>query len=186
MDPDAVAGENLHRQILYGEGDLGRPKAAAAAGRLTRDFPGLEARALEARLDGDAPEFLRPHDLVLEGTDDAGAKFLANRAAVKARIPCVIGGAIAYGGQAFAVPAGGRPCLACLWGDGLDADLATCATAGVLGPAAGVVGALMARMGAGLLEGTEPGGLAVFDGRKLRIRRVPVPADPDCPVCGRA
>ena len=64
----------------------------------------------------------------------------------------------------------------------------TCAAVGVVGALAGVVGSLMALEAVKLLSGAgEPltGRLLIYDGLAAESRTVRVPADPDCPVCGR-
>ena len=187
MDPDRVAEENLHRQILFESSDIGRPKVEAAAQRLTCQYKDLEIEISESsfsreghagRIDG--------VDLVIEGSDDAQAKLEANALCVSRQRPVIIGGAIGYGGQIFVVPAGGRPCLNCLFGPDLDtASLATCATAGILGPVAGVIGAWMGRLADELVQGKIPGGLLLFEGRRFRQRWLPIQAQNDCSICAR-
>ncbi len=77
LDPDRVETTNLHRQNLYRPGDEGRPKALLAAERLRRFNPEVEILALEAALDkGNARELIADHDLVLDGTDNFGTRFL--------------------------------------------------------------------------------------------------------------
>src|SRR5262249_58458933 len=41
VDPDRVEPSNLHRQPLYADADVGRPKVEAAAARLRAHHPGL-------------------------------------------------------------------------------------------------------------------------------------------------
>jgi len=44
MDPDKVEMSNLHRQILYSDKELGRPKVAAASEYLEKQFPKVKKR----------------------------------------------------------------------------------------------------------------------------------------------
>src|SRR5262245_7845693 len=78
IDPDRVELSNLHRQPLYGDADLGRPKVDAAAARLRADHPGLRVETWGARFDHDAAALLDGFDVVLDGTDSIGAKFAVN------------------------------------------------------------------------------------------------------------
>ena len=45
VDPDVVEVSNLHRQLLYDETDVGRPKVDVAARRLRALVPGLRVEA---------------------------------------------------------------------------------------------------------------------------------------------
>src|SRR5262249_47228717 len=88
VDPDIVEAPNLSRQILYGDEDLGLPKAEVAARRV-----GGEARV--ARFDAaTARDLLRGADVLLDGTDDSATRFLANDEAVRRGIPLVHGAAL--------------------------------------------------------------------------------------------
>src|SRR5512142_2017098 len=77
VDDDAVETSNLNRQPLFAEADVGQRKAAAAARRLARSFPGVHVEALDRRFDaGIAPTLVRAADVVVDGSDNFETKFL--------------------------------------------------------------------------------------------------------------
>ncbi len=131
MDPDVVDTSNLPRQLLFDAADVGRHKAEVAAARLHR--PGLVVRAIVARFDATtARDALRGIDVVVDATDGAASKDAVHGLAVAAGLPVVHAAALGSEARVFDVAAGGRPCLACLFGllaTGDDAD--TCARFGV-------------------------------------------------------
>lgn len=173
VDPDRVDRSNLARQILYTDRDVGLFKAEVAAQKL-----GFEARV--ARFSAEtADELLRGADLLLDGTDDAATRFLANDEAVKRRIPLVHGAVLGWSGQLLTVVPGVSGCLRCLF-EGPPADGPTCAEAGVLSPLCGVVGAAMARAA---LRLDEPGLLRRWDARRATERPLLLKRNPDCAVC---
>jgi hypothetical protein len=54
-----------------------------------------------------------------------------------------------------------------------------------MGPVVGIVGALMAELALRALSGRGPRGhLWTFEGKTDNLRRVPVSARADCPLCG--
>ena len=190
LDPDRVELSNLHRQLLHGERDLGRLKVDSATERLRRD--GLCVRGLPERLAADnAPALLAEHDLVIEGSDDLATKFLVNDAALAASVPALIGGVVQWRGQVLCVhPGVAAACYRCLFEEppSPDEDIATCQRSGVLGPACGVVGGLMASEALRLLRGEAPrhaGALLSIDLLSWRIRRLGPRPRPGCPACGQ-
>jgi adenylyltransferase/sulfurtransferase len=82
-------------------------------------------------------------DIVIEGSDNFATKFLASDACALAQVPIVHGGALQWGGWALSVQRRTRhaTCLRCVFEDVPDGPVATCATAGVIGPVVGVIGA---------------------------------------------
>jgi molybdopterin/thiamine biosynthesis adenylyltransferase len=185
-DDDLVELTNLHRQILYGERDVGTPKLDAAARALEAAAPGVEIRLVRSRLlPENAVELARGADVVVEGSDNFATKFLAADAAHVAHVPIVHGAAVRWHGTALAVGAGGRPCYRCLFEDIPREDAPNCEEAGVMGPVVGVVGALQADLALGLLDGRAVQGMLVtFDGRAGALRRRTVRARPSCELCG--
>jgi adenylyltransferase/sulfurtransferase len=189
-DDDAVERSNLHRQILFAEGDVGRSKVDAAAraiGRLAGAGPAPELRLHRTRLLPDnALAIASEYDVVLEGADNFATKFLTSDACALARVAVVHASAVRWVGTALAVGPGGRPCYRCLFEDILPADDApNCADAGVMGPVVGVVAAAQVDLALSLLEGSPvEGELVTFDGRTDGLRRRTISRRADCPLCG--
>jgi molybdopterin/thiamine biosynthesis adenylyltransferase len=189
LDDDAVETSNLSRQPLFGEGDLGARKAAAAAARLTALHPSLRVDAYDLRFDAEgAVEILRSVDVVLDGSDNFPTKFLANDAALSAGRPLVHGGVLRSTAQLLSiVPGGPGGCLRCLFeGPPPPGLVPSCAEAGVVGALAGFAGALMGAEALRLLQGERgayEGRLLTFESRTARSRLVPVRRRPGCPAC---
>jgi molybdopterin/thiamine biosynthesis adenylyltransferase len=190
VDDDVVDESNLHRQILHEERAVGTPKAASLARTLARRFPAVRVVPHRERFDATtAGRLLAGYDVLVDGSDNLGTKFLCNDAAVLARKGLVHGAAVGTGGQLLTVPPGGRPCYRCLFEElpPPEADAPSCAEAGVLGPVPGVVGALQAVEAVRLLRG-EPGAFAGrllrYDAPGLTMRAVRFRANPACGVCG--
>ncbi|MCB9600857.1 MAG: ThiF family adenylyltransferase [Sandaracinus sp.] len=184
LDDDVVDETNLHRQVLYEDADVGRPKAVAAAERLRALGARCEAR--EARfLPSDATKHLRGIDLVVEGSDNFATKFLVADACAQAGVRVVHGGAVAWNGWALAVDprrSPHAPCLRCVFEDVPDGSVPTCADVGVLGPVVGVLGALQARLARELLAGRAHDPLLHYRGLEGRLRSTRVRARYDCPL----
>jgi adenylyltransferase/sulfurtransferase len=180
VDPDRVERSNLARQILYGEDDVGRPKAEVAAARV-----GGEARV--ARFEpATAGELLDGADVVLDGTDDFATRFFANDEALRRGIPLVHGAALGWTGQLLTILPGRTACLRCLFEEP-PGDAPTCAEAGVLTALCGLVGAAMAHAAVGVLRGTpEAGVLHRWDARRGTDRPLSLKRDPACAACARA
>jgi molybdopterin/thiamine biosynthesis adenylyltransferase len=189
VDDDRVEATNLHRQVLFGDDDVGELKVVAFARALARRHPGLTVETFVARFDADnAAELIDGYDVLVDGSDNFATKFLANDAAVLARRPLVHGAAVALGGQLLTVPAGGRPCYRCLFEEPPPAGVGpSCAEAGVLGPVPGVIGALQGVEAARLLRNETPafvGRLVQYDSQTMSFRVVRYNPNPVCAVCG--
>ncbi|HVV48421.1 MAG TPA: HesA/MoeB/ThiF family protein [Polyangia bacterium] len=191
VDDDRVDPTNLHRQVLFADADVGAPKVEAFARALARRFPAVEVTAHAVRFEaGNALALVAAHDVIVDGTDNFAAKFLANDAAVLCGKPLVHGAAVGLGGQLLTVPARGRPCYRCLFEEPPPAGVGpSCAEAGVLGPVPGVIGALLGAEAARLLKGESPafvGRLVQYDSRSMSVRTVRYNPNPLCAVCGPA
>ena len=185
-DDDEVERSNLHRQILFGEADVGAPKVDAAARSLRSLAPSVQLRTHPVRLVPDnALDLVRGYDVVLEGADNFATKFLAADACALAGVPVVHASAVRWIGTALAVGTGGRPCYRCLFEDLPPTGALGCAEAGVMGPVVGVVAAAQADLALGFVDGRDVAGqLVTFDGRTAKLRRRTIAARADCPLCG--
>jgi molybdopterin/thiamine biosynthesis adenylyltransferase len=185
-DDDTVDVSNLHRQILFEESDVGRPKVPAAAVRLRAHVPSLIVEPHETRLlPANAIELVSRYDLVVEGSDNFATKFLAADACAIAGRPIVHGAAVRWHGTALAVGPRGGPCYRCLFEDVPTEDAPNCAEAGVVGPMVGVVAAAQADLALSVLAGEDVlGELFMFDGKTLTARRRRTARRASCPLCG--
>ncbi len=189
VDDDRVEPSNLQRQVLFSTADVGRPKVDAGRERLLARFPDLRVTTSCERLNlGNLDRLLAGVDVALDGTDDPEFGFFLNDRALAVGVPAVLGGVIRFEGLVLAVAPGHRGCWRCLFEEIPAADeVASCGTAGVLGPMAGVVGHLQADCALALLAdpASQTGVVTTVDGLRGRVRRIVVPPNDRCPACGR-
>jgi molybdopterin/thiamine biosynthesis adenylyltransferase len=186
-DDDRVELSNLHRQILFTEDDVGKPKLDAFAAALARRAPQTSIELYRGRaLPGTVTTLVEAASVVVDCTDNFATRFLLADACALARVPVVHAAAVRWTATVLAVAAGGRPCYRCLFEDLPGPGAPDCATAGVVGPLCGVSGALAADRALRVLAGDASafGEVVTFDGRRDRLRVVPVRARPACPLCG--
>jgi molybdopterin/thiamine biosynthesis adenylyltransferase len=188
VDDDPVDVTNLHRQILYGEAQVGQPKVRAAASALRAHAPATRCILHETRfLPENALELASAYDVVVEGSDNFATKFLTADACFLAGRPVAQAAAVRWVGTAFASARAGRPCYRCVFEDLPAGPAPNCAEAGVVGPVVGVVAAVLADLALGLVDGRAVGGTLVrFDGQTGRARRSVVGARRGCVLCGAA
>ena len=193
IDDDAVELSNLHRQLIYGEQQVGQGKAATAAAFARSLNSNVEIAAIAERLDeSNSPGVLTGHDLVLDGTDNFATRLAVNQACVDQSIPLVSAAAAQFQGQVALLRGweANQPCYRCFVGDAFDAnDCDTCAELGVLGALTGTVGHFAALVALRALLGIgedAAGKLFLLDGAALNWRVMTIPKDPACKTCGRA
>jgi molybdopterin/thiamine biosynthesis adenylyltransferase/rhodanese-related sulfurtransferase len=189
VDFDSVDVSNLQRQVIFDTASVGTAKAAAARARLLSLNPHIElvAHQVELRADNVLQLFER-YDIVLDGTDRFGTRYLSNDACVILRKPLVSAAIHRFEGQAMTYVPDRGPCYRCLFpappGEGL---VPNCAEAGVLGVLPGVMGTIQATEAIKLIVGAgEPliGRLLTYDALAMRFEEFRFKRRADCAVCG--
>ncbi|MEA2124796.1 MAG: molybdopterin-synthase adenylyltransferase [Solirubrobacteraceae bacterium] len=187
LDGDLVELSNLHRQHLHLTPEVGRPKAHTAVGKLQLLNPEVMVEPYQVRLDADNVEGLvLGHDLVIDCSDSFDTRYLVNEACCVSGTWLVEGGVLGVAGMVMSIRPGSSACYRCAFPEP-PPDAPTCASAGILGPAAGVVGSLMALEAMKLLGGLEGALLDAFlqvDLASYDFLRVTTARRPDCPDCG--
>jgi adenylyltransferase/sulfurtransferase len=191
VDDDTVDVTNLQRQILYTMDDIGAPKAATAAERLRALNPQVAFDVIPVRFTAlNARELVRLYDVVVDGTDSFGSRYLVNDACVLEGKPDVYGSIFRFDGQVSVFATRGGPCYRCLYPQPPPEHLVpSCAEGGVLGALAGIIGTWQAAEALKLLLGIGSplvGRLLLVDALDARVREVRVARDPACPLCGDA
>jgi molybdopterin/thiamine biosynthesis adenylyltransferase len=187
VDADTVELSNLHRQHLHYTPDVGVAKAHSAAAKLGFLNPGVLVEAYQVRLEAaNAAGLVEGHDLVVDCSDSFATRYAVNAACCAAGTPLVEGGVLGTSGLVMAIRPGETACYRCAFPEA-PAGARSCAEAGVLGPAAGVIGSLQALEALKLLTGVgEPltDAFLQADLATHAFLRVAVRRREDCPACG--
>jgi molybdopterin-synthase adenylyltransferase len=185
VDDGEVELSNLHRQHLHFTPDVGVPKAHSAAAKLGFLNPEIVIEPYQARF---AAAMLEGQDLVVDCTDEFATRYEVNAACCAAGVPLVEGGVLGLSGLVMAIRPGETACYRCAFPQP-PPSAPSCAEAGILGPAAGVIGSLQAleaiKLTAGLPDPLTDAFLQVdlSDGSFLRVH---VRRREDCPDCAAA
>ena len=190
IDDDAVDLSNLQRQTLFGDGDIGVSKVAAAARAAMRINPhGTIGQRAERLTPDNALDLLGGADVVLDGTDSFATRLAVADAAHSLRIPLVSAAVGQFEGQlgVFRGWEADKPCYRCFVGSAADAAGDSCADLGVLGAMTGVMGSLAALEAMRAIVGfgdDSAGKLLLVDALAFRFRTIALPKDPGCAGCG--
>lgn len=195
VDFDTVEASNLHRQILFGVSDVGRPKVQVAKERLQEINPHININVHETRLTSDnALEIIKDYDIVADGTDNFPTRYLINDATVMLDKPNVHGSIFQFEGQLsvfnYVDNEGNRgPNYRDLFPEPPPPGLVpSCAEAGVLGVLPGIIGCLQASEVIKIITGIgDPlaGQLFLFDAQDFSTRKVKISKNEDNPLTGK-
>lgn len=191
IDRDWVELDNLPRQTLYTESDVGAklPKAIAAEQHLLR----IDSQALiEAHVDDlhfrNAAGLLQQVDLIMDGTDNFETRYLINDYCLASRTPWIPWGLCRHAGQVMAIVPGVTCCFRCLVPWNPDVLPGTCDTLGVLGPAVTIVASYQCIEAIKLLVQADPpqgNHLLAIDAWHGNLRRIDLRGlqELGCPSC---
>jgi molybdopterin/thiamine biosynthesis adenylyltransferase len=189
IDNDSVEMSNLQRQIAHSVNTIGMPKVESAKRTFESLNPDVKIVALQKRISkDDILELIRDYDIVVDGSDNFPTRYLVNDACVMAGKPLVSGAILRFEGQVTTIVPGDGPCYRCLFEEPPPPGLVpSCQEAGVLGVLPGVIGGLQATEVLKLILGKGEvlkGELLIYNALKTTFRKVRVPRNHSCPVCG--
>jgi adenylyltransferase/sulfurtransferase len=187
VDFDSVSLSNLQRQIAHRTADIGRAKTASAADAALAINPHVKIETHQLRLTAEnALDLISRYDIVADGSDNFASRFLIADACFFARRTLVSAAVSEFSGQLSTFK--GRPCYRCLFPEPPPPGSApSCSETGVLGAAAGVMGALQALEVIKEVAGTGEsmaGKLLIYEALDTRFRTVTLRRDPACKLCG--
>jgi hypothetical protein len=130
-------------------------------------------------------------DLMIDGTDNVETRYLMNDVSIKQGIPWIYGACVGAQGRVMTILPTKTACLRCVFPDPPKGnELETCDTAGVLGPAVGVVASIQALEAIKILSGNESAiaaQLLTLDlwNNRIQPMNLAEARNPNCPCCGR-
>ncbi len=184
---DEVDESNLHRQIIHGQSDIGRPKGESARDSIKEINPFVEVRLHPVRLEADnVLDIFRDYDLIVDGTDNFATRYLVNDAAVLLGKPYVWGSIYRFEGQASVfwedAPNGRGLNYRDLYPEAPPPGMVpSCAEGGVLGVLCASIGSIMVNEAIKLITGigeTLLGRLMVYDALDMTYRTIKLRKDP--------
>lgn len=188
IDRDYVELSNLHRQILFDEGDVERklPKAVALAEKLRRINSEVEVEAVVEDVDHrNIEKLIGDVDLVIDGTDNFETRFLINDACVKRGIPWVYGAVLATYGMVMGIIPGKTACFSCfILTPPPPGSTPTCDIVGVLPTAASLIASLQVTEAVKMLIGAPPSTELIYiDLWTEEFKKFEVSRWEECPTC---
>jgi adenylyltransferase/sulfurtransferase len=195
VDFDIVEDSNLHRQVLFGVSDLGKPKVEAAKERLESINPYIQIKAHNTQFTSqNAMELVAEYDVIADGTDNFPTRYLVNDACVLSGKTNVYASIFQFEGQVtvfnYVSKAGERgPNYRDLYDAPPPAGLIpNCAEGGVLGVLPGIIGSLQALEVIKVITGVgEPlsGKLYTFDALSFQSRTFAIKRKDSNPLNGK-
>ena len=100
VDGDEVSASNLHRQVLYGVKDIGKPKVEVATAAIQSLNPDGKVNAHHIRINQhNCLDIINGYDIVVDCTDNFATRYMLNDACVLKGIPLVHGSVSRFEGQ---------------------------------------------------------------------------------------
>ncbi|WP_112309859.1 HesA/MoeB/ThiF family protein [Pseudogemmobacter bohemicus] len=160
VDPDRVEESNLHRQPIYAA-HIGQPKAQGAKDFARQLNPEVTITpVIDWLTPANAPGLIADADLVLDCADSFAASYTLSDLCHTQGKPLISASVLGTSGYVGGF-CGGAPSLRAVFPD-LPDNLASCSTAGVLGPVVGMFGLMQAQMALAVILKADPSPLGLL------------------------
>lgn len=187
-DGDHVELTNLQRQVLFGEGDIGKNKADISAEILQKNNSDITFEVIDEMLDEELGTYYIPQvDVVIDCSDNISTRYLMNRLCVTHKVPLIVGAATGFDGQQLVVNPNNpdSACYQCLFPSSKKSPTNNCQTIGIVGPVLAIVAGMQSLQTIKLLTGNpvQINQLSLFDGFTNQWQQFTLKKQKDCPIC---
>ncbi|MFA4886643.1 MAG: ThiF family adenylyltransferase [Candidatus Nanoarchaeia archaeon] len=181
IDRDIVELDNLHRQSLYTEKDVGEVKVVALESHLKEINSEVKVEIYAIDLDVQNVNLLKS-DVILDCTDNFYTRFVVNDYCKKVNLPWVFSSAVGASGFVYPVLQD-SPCFRCVF-EIPTTSLGTCDTEGVISPIIHSVASLQVSLAFQLLlKKKVEVELIYLNMWSFNLNKIKVTKKKDCPTC---
>ena len=189
MDDDVVNLTNLHRQILYNEGDIGKNKVEIATKNLTKFNSNININSYYERLnEKNCIHLIKKYDYIIDASDNFQTKYLLNDACFFEKKPLISGSVFQFEGRLMTFMNNHKEnlCLRCIQ-PFVNTNTQSCSDGGIIGMVTGIIGSMQAmeiiklilERGENLINT-----LTQFNALNNTIKKFKLHKDENCELCG--
>ena len=189
VDFDIVDETNLHRQVLFGQSDIGKKKVDVAKSKIEESNPLVSVTTYPVRINpSNVLEIMAGYDIVIDATDNFATRYLINDAAVLLNKPYVWGSVNRFDGQAAVFWSSLGPCYRCLHPEPpAPGTVQNCADAGVLGVLCASIASIQVNEVIKAITGIgelQIGKLMIYEALEAEHSKIDIHKNPLCVICG--
>ena len=189
VDFDTVDETNLHRQVLFGQSDIGKKKVEVAKSKIEESNPLVSVTTYPVRVNpSNVLEVMAGYDIVIDATDNFATRYLINDAAVLLNKPYVWGSVNRFDGQAAVFWSSLGPCYRCLHPEPpAPGTVQNCADAGVLGVLCASIASIQVNEVIKAITGIgelQIGKLMIYEALEAEHSKIDIHKNPLCVMCG--
>jgi adenylyltransferase/sulfurtransferase len=189
VDFDTVDETNLHRQVLFGQSDIGKKKVDVAKSKIEESNPLVLVTTYPVRVNpSNVLEIMAGYDIVIDATDNFATRYLINDAAVLLNKPYVWGSVNRFDGQAAVFWSSLGPCYRCLHPEPpAPGTVQNCADAGVLGVLCASIASIQVNEVIKAITGIgelQIGKLMIYEALEAEHSKIDIHNNPLCVICG--
>ena len=189
VDFDTVDETNLHRQVLFGQSDIGKKKVDVAKSKIEESNPLVTVTTYPVRVNpSNVLEIMAGYDIVIDATDNFATRYLINDAAVLLNKPYVWGSVNRFDGQAAVFWSSLGPCYRCLHPEPpVPGTVQNCADAGVLGVLCASIASIQVNEVIKAITGIgelQIGKLMIYEALEAEHSKIDIHKNPLCVICG--
>jgi len=184
VDQDRVELNNLNRQVLHWQGDIGKRKVDSATQKLRKLNQEVKIEAIgEMITEANISQLVAGFDLIVDAVDNLPTRYILNKVALEKNIPFFHGAVYGFEGRAMTIIPGETACLRCVYRGVIPEEKFP-----VIGVTPAVIGCIQATevikyiVGIGQLLTNR---LLVYDGLNMRFTEFRLKRDPNCEHCSK-
>jgi molybdopterin/thiamine biosynthesis adenylyltransferase len=184
VDHDTVELNNLNRQVLHWDENIGMSKTGSAEAKLRKLNPGVRIEAIAEMITEDnVSQLVADSDFIVDALDNLPTRYLLNKTAIKKDIPFCHGAVYGFEGRVMTIIPGKTACLNCVYHGATVPE----EKFPVIGVTPAVIGCIQATEAIKYIVGLGDlltDRLLTYDALRMTFTEFKVKKDPNCEHCG--